>query len=93
MLYYNAENTKVFIEAIKDLVNCLGIDLVTNNLDRSYDYITNNYQDLEKLTEAILDDITSWFSGDGFNKKELCVSIYTTPWGGEFVRVQTRCKR
>lgn len=93
MLYYNSKNRLKFQKAIMDEADDLGVVLTMNDLDRRYDYETKDYQDLETLMGVVLEDMRNWFSGDGFNKKELNIAIHVAPWTGEFVRVQTRCKR
>lgn len=93
MLYYNAENTRVFTEAIKDKASKLGITLVRHDLDRIHDYNTSEFRDPEHLIESIAKDMRGWFSNDNLSVKEMDVSIHIAPWQGEFVRVQTRCKR
>lgn len=93
MLYYNAENTKVFVEAIRDEARELGVNLARRVLDRSYDYKTNDYQNVEHLVESIVKDMRGWFSNGDLSIKEMDVGIHNGPWEGEFVRVQTRCKR
>lgn len=94
MLYYNAENLKKFIEAIKVEARKLGVDLVGRDLDRSWDYCTSAFLDLESLVKSVVKDMRGWFSSDNFNVKEIDISVYNMPWdGGEFVRIQTRCKR
>jgi hypothetical protein len=93
MLYYNLQNTEVFIEAIKDEASKLGVTLTRNDLDRTHDYDTSTFQDPEHLIEAIVKDMRVWFSGDNLRVKEMDVCIHNEPWQGEFVRVHTRCKR
>lgn len=93
MLYYNSENREKFTEAIKVEARKLGIDLVINDLDRSYRYYTGKYQNLENLIEVIVEDMRDWFSSDKLSVKEMEASIYNEPWDSEYVRIQTRCKR
>lgn len=94
MLYYNIENREKLFETIKDEASKLGVTLVRNDLDRSYDYNTNVFKDLEHLTEVIVKDIRGWFSSDNLSVKEMDVGIHNLTWSnGEFVRIQTRCKR
>jgi hypothetical protein len=93
MLYYNVENTKVFIEAIRDEARKLDVNLVRNDLDRRYDYNTNTFRDLEHLIDVIVKDMRSWFSSENLSVKEMDVSIHNAPWLGEFVSIRTRCKR
>ena len=94
MLYYNAENLNKFIEAIKVEARKLGVDLVRRDLDRSWDYYTSAFLDLESLVKSIVKDMRGWFSNDNLSVKEIDISVHNMPWaGGEFVRVQTRCKR
>jgi hypothetical protein len=93
MLYYNAENTRAFTEAIKDEASKLGVDLVRHGLDRVHDYNTSEFRDPEHLVDVIVKDMRSWFSGDNLSVKEMDVSIHNAPWLGEFVSVYTRCKR
>lgn len=93
MIYYNTENRKKLIEAIKDEARDLGIDLVTHDLDRTNIYYIGRYIDLGKLIKAIIDDIRLWFSDNSLSKKEMCISLYNEPWTGESVRIQTRRKR
>lgn len=93
MLYYNAENTRVFTEAIKGEASKLGVTLVRHDLDRTHIYDTSTFQNPEHLIEAIVKDMRVWFSNDNLSVKEMDVGIHNEPWQGEFVRVQTRCKR
>lgn len=93
MLYYNLKNKEKLIEAINNEARKLGIHLVAHGLDRTYDYNTNAFQDLEHLIETIVDDIRSWFSSDSLAVKEMCVALHIIPGKGEFVRVHTRCKK
>ena len=93
MIYYNAENTNKFIEAIKEEARNLGIDIVTYDLDRFNVYYTDRYKNLDNLIKAIRDDMRLWFSGDNLNKKEMRIDLCTEPWTGESVRIQTRRKR
>lgn len=93
MLYYNAENTRVFIEAVKGEASKLGVTLVRHDLDRIHDYDTTSFRDTEHLVESIAKDMRGWFSNDNLSVKEMNVSIHNRPWQGEFVRIQTRCKR
>lgn len=93
MFYFSVANTEKLIEAINSEARRLGIKLVIHELDRRYDYNVHDYQDLESITDKIVGDIRDWFSGNNFNKKEMSVSIRISPLQGEFVCVQTRCKR
>lgn len=93
MLYYNIENTRVFAEAIKDEASKLGVTLVRHDLDRIHDYNTSGFLDPDHLIEAIVKDMRVWFSSGNLSVKEMDVGIHNAPWQGEFVRVQTRCKR
>ena len=93
MIYYNAENTNKFIEAIKEEARNLGIDLVARDLDRSNIYYTCKYKNLDDLMRVIREDIRLWFSDNNLNKKEMCITIGNEPWTGENVRIQTRRKR
>lgn len=93
MLYYNAENTKVFLEAINCETSKLGVNLVRHDLDRMCNYNTNVFQSLEHLIEEIVKDMRDWFSSDNLTVKEMNVCIHNTPWDGEFICIQRRCKR
>lgn len=93
MLYYNTENREKFTEAIKVEARKLGVDLVIHDLDRSCEYNTRYYRCLENLIEEVVEAIRVRFSGDNLSVKELSIAVHNDPWQGEFVRVQTRCKR
>lgn len=93
MLYYNAKNRDKLFQTIINEARKLGVDLVRYDLDRSYDYNTNVFQSLEHLIEEIVKDMRDWFSRDNLSVKGLSIAVHNDPWQGEFVRVQTRCKR
>ena len=93
MLYYNIENTKAFTEAIKNEANKLGVTLTRNDLDKIHDYHPDTFRDLEHLIESIVKDMRGWFPSGNFSVKEIDVAIHNSPWEGELVRIQTRCKR
>lgn len=94
MLYYNTKNREKLFAAIIEEARKLGVGLVRCDLDRSYDYKTNAYQNLEQLISVIVEDIRDWFSNDNLSVKEMDVGIHNLAFsGGEFVRVQTRRKR
>ena len=93
ILYFNTENKKKLLEAIKAEARKLGIRLVAHGLDRTYDYNTDAFEDVEHLTEEITKDIKGWFSSDNLAVKEMCVVLHNDPFEGECVRVHVRCKR
>lgn len=93
MLYYNLKNKEKLIEAINNEARKLGVRLVAHSLDRTHDYDTEAFQDLEHLIERTVKDIKGWFSSDNLAVKEMCASIHFSPLYGEYLRIQTRCKR
>lgn len=93
MLYFNIENRIKLQKAIVHEAVDLGVDLVMHGLDRHYDYNTKDYQSVESLIEKIVKGIRDCFSRGNISKKEMCIELHKDPLLGEFVRVQTRCKK